>query len=125
MRELYIEGVAIHGGPESCVGVREGVGEALTGGSAGWAIEPRNPWSRGADAVAKGGRQHRRQRYRELPADPARSKTPGMRGSSVRENREVPRSPVAAGGVVSGMVDGTLCWLLVGREGNAQSGRPR
>src|SRR4051812_26844761 len=31
MRVLYIEGVAIHGGPESCVGVREGVGEALTG----------------------------------------------------------------------------------------------
>src|SRR6266536_2370996 len=25
-RELYIEGVAIHGGPESCSGVREGVG---------------------------------------------------------------------------------------------------
>ncbi len=31
MRVLYIEGVAICGGPESCVGVREGVGEALTG----------------------------------------------------------------------------------------------
>ena len=31
MRELYIEGVAIHGGPESCVGVREDGGEALAG----------------------------------------------------------------------------------------------
>jgi hypothetical protein len=29
MRELYIEGVAIRGGPESCAVVREGVGEAL------------------------------------------------------------------------------------------------
>ena len=38
MRELYIEGVAIHDDPESCVGVREGVGEALTGARAGRAI---------------------------------------------------------------------------------------
>ena len=53
MKEPDIEGVAIHGGPESCVGVREGVGEALTGVHAGWAIEPRNPWSRGADVVSK------------------------------------------------------------------------
>lgn len=42
MGELYIEGVAIHGGPESCAGIREGGGEALTGVRAGWAIEPRN-----------------------------------------------------------------------------------
>ena len=31
MRELYTEGVAIHGGLESCIGAREGVGEALAG----------------------------------------------------------------------------------------------
>jgi hypothetical protein len=42
MRELYTEGVAIRGGLESCVGVREGVGEALTGVRVGGAIEPRN-----------------------------------------------------------------------------------
>jgi hypothetical protein len=42
MEELYAEGVANHGGPESCVGVREGAGEALTGVHTGWAIEPRN-----------------------------------------------------------------------------------
>ena len=53
MRELYIEGVAIHDGPESCVGVREGGGEALTGVRAGRAIEPRNNLVRGADAVQK------------------------------------------------------------------------
>ena len=42
MRELYIEGLATHGGPEPCIGVREGVGEALEGVRAGRAIEPRN-----------------------------------------------------------------------------------
>jgi hypothetical protein len=47
MEELYVEGLASHGGPESCVGVREGVGEALTGVHTGWAIEPRNVSSPG------------------------------------------------------------------------------
>src|SRR5579863_6451177 len=42
MEELYIEGVAIHGGPEPCAGVREDVGEASVGVRVGWAIEPRN-----------------------------------------------------------------------------------
>ena len=120
------QGLATGGGPESCVGVREGVSEALAGVRVGWAIDPRNQWHRGADAVMKGGRQHRRQRYRELSADPARSKTPGMRGSSVRENREIPWSPVA-------VVDDAPSWMargvagrpVAGREGNAQSGRPR
>ena len=31
MEESDIEGLATHGGPESCVGVRKGGGEALTG----------------------------------------------------------------------------------------------
>ena len=111
MRELYIEGVAIHGDPESCVGVREGVGEALTGARVGWAIEPRNNGFRGADAVEMVGRQHRWQRYRELSADPARSKNLCMRGISMRENREVPWSPVPAD-------------LGAGREGKAQAVSP-
>jgi len=38
MRELYVEGVAIHDGPESCAVVREGGGEALTGVRAGRAL---------------------------------------------------------------------------------------
>jgi hypothetical protein len=42
MREPYVEGVATHDGRESCVGVREGAGEALTAVRAGWAMEPRN-----------------------------------------------------------------------------------
>jgi RNA-directed DNA polymerase len=53
MREPDTEGLATHGGPESCVCVCEGAGEALTGARVGWAIEPRNQWHRGADAVTK------------------------------------------------------------------------
>jgi hypothetical protein len=94
MQEPYIEGVAIHGDPESCVGVCEGGGEALTGARAGRAIEPRNHRVRGADAVYGSGRQHLQQRYRELLAGPARSETPCMYGTSMRENREIPCSPV-------------------------------
>jgi len=35
MKESYVEGLAAYDGPESCVGVRKGVGEALTGVRAG------------------------------------------------------------------------------------------
>ena len=94
MKELYVEGLASHDGPESCAGVREGAGEALAGVRAGGAIEPRNVDVRGADAVSLSGRQHRRQRHRELAADPARSENLCMRGTSRRENREIPWLPV-------------------------------
>jgi len=35
MKESHGEGVATHTGPESCIGVRKGKGEALTGEQAG------------------------------------------------------------------------------------------
>ena len=41
MEELYVEGVATHGGPESCVDGPRGRGEALTGVRVGRVIEPR------------------------------------------------------------------------------------
>ena len=69
-------------------------GEALTGARAGRAIEPRNHRVRGADAVYGSGRQHRQRRYRESPVGPARSENHGMYGTSMRENREIPCSPV-------------------------------
>ena len=107
MRTLYIEGLAIHGGPESCAVVCEGDGEALTGVHVGRAIEPRKNLSSGCRRCQICGRQHRRQRYRKLLSGPARSKNPCMRGVSMRENREVPCSPVG---------------LITGR---AVQGRPR
>ena len=45
MRTSYIEGLAAHGGLESCVYVREDPGEALTEEDVGGVIEPRNPLS--------------------------------------------------------------------------------
>ena len=94
MRELYVEGVAIHGGPESCAVVREGGGEALTGVRAGRAIEPRKNRVRGADAVASAEGNTGRGVRREPWLDPARSENLCMYGISMRENREVPRLPV-------------------------------
>ena len=107
MQESYIEGLANHDDPESCVGVREGVGEALTGARIGRAIEPRNQRIRGADVVYGNGRQHHQQRYRELLVGPARSENHGMYGTSMRENREIPHLPG---------------WLITRR---AAQGRPR
>ena len=94
MEALYIEGLATHDGPESCVGVREGDGEALTGVHVGRAIEPRNNHNRGADAVHGAEGHIGGSASRELPPNPARSKNLSMRGISMHENREVPRSPV-------------------------------
>jgi len=77
MGVLYIEGVALHGGLESCVGVREGVGEALAGVRAGGAIEPRKATKFGvptscdqAEGEIFGGVM------RESSGDPARSWEP-------------------------------------------------
>jgi len=105
MKTLYIEGVATHGGPESCVGVRKGAGEALTGVDAGWAIEPRHSNRFGVPTLSKcaegniaGGVM------REAPANPARSRNLCMHRVSMRENREIPCSPVVvmAGRAVRG-----------------------
>jgi hypothetical protein len=94
MEELYVEGLASHDDREPCVGTREGAGEASVAARAGRAMEPRNHRVRGADAVYGCGRQHRQWRYRELLVDLARSENQGMYGTSMRETREVPRSPV-------------------------------
>jgi hypothetical protein len=69
------EGVAIHIGPEPCVGIREGVGEASAGEHTG------QPWSRenskqpGCRRVQKYGRQHGQARHRKCLPNPAWSET--------------------------------------------------
>ena len=57
-----------------------------------------------------GGRQHRWRRYREPPADPARSENLCMYEISMRENREIPRSPAG--------------WLRGGPRGEGRGRKP-
>ena len=102
MKESYVEGLASYGGPESCVHIRKGVGEALTGVRAGRVSSreihaPRRELRvvRGAQAVEKCRRPHRCCRFGEAAPDPARSETPRRRGNISHGNREVPH-PAAA-----------------------------
>ncbi len=96
MKESHVEGLATHSDPESCVAVREGSGEALTGVRAG-RVFSRESFLRGADAVRRSGRPHLVRRYCETYRDPARSETPCTYGNTSRETREIP-CPLAADG---------------------------
>jgi RNA-directed DNA polymerase len=58
MKEPHIKGLATHGDLESCVGAREGDGEALTGACTGSVLSREMNIVRGADVVIRGGRQH-------------------------------------------------------------------
>ena len=93
MKKPYVEGVAIHDDPESCVVTREGAGEALTGAPMGWVLSREKLKLQGADAVEKSGRPHGAHRYSEVHAGPARSETPHTLGDLLRGNREIPRLP--------------------------------
>lgn len=100
MKVLYIEGLANHIGPESCIGARKVAGEALTGERAGWVLSceinapPQGGLLRGADVLEIGGRQHPERRYGKTLWDPARSKTPRMCGCTLLGNREIPLASV-------------------------------
>src|ERR1700694_1910552 len=93
MREPYIEGVAIYGGPEPCVGRSRGRRRSVGRGRAGgllsrvitrFGVPTSSTQAEGNIVVSV---------IRELAGDPARSENLGMHESSMRENREVPRSP--------------------------------
>ena len=65
-----------------------------TGANAGRAIELRHLGIRGADAVTRAEGNTEGDDTRESQADPAESKNQGMYRNSMRENREVPLSPM-------------------------------
>ncbi len=121
MKESDIEGVAIHGGPESCVGVREGVDEVLTGVHVGGAIEPQNPWSGGADVVVKaegntgdGAIASRRWTPRGQRTH-ACVETPSARTGRSRDRPCLPSMPRPI------VVRGVACRQALGRGGNAEA----
>ncbi len=93
MKVSNVKGLANHDDPESCVGTREGVGEALTGESAGWVLSREKQLVRDADPVRRRGRPQSMFRFGEKHWYPARSENPGMHGSDLRENREILRPP--------------------------------
>jgi hypothetical protein len=122
MRELYTEGVAIHGDPESCVGACEGVGEALIGVRVGEAMEPRNqrfgvptPYNQAEGNIADGVIARRQRTLRGLrtcacvespcartgrpdgrPSAPMLPRPVGSRGGGSAFGRAARGRPVAA-----------------------------
>lgn len=98
MKESYGEGLACHTGPKSCVVVRKGEGEALTGVSTGPVLSreihapPQGGLLRGADVLDSRGRQHLKRRHGKALQDPARSKARNMYGNTLHGNREIPRA---------------------------------
>ena len=97
MKESYVKGLANHDGPESCTGARKSAGEALTGERAGRVLSREIDLDRDADLVRRWGRRQPRRRNGEALRYPARSETPGMHGSNLRENREILRPPTKRG----------------------------
>jgi len=96
MEVSNVKGLANRNGPESCVVWSNPPGEALTGESAGWVLSREIPNARDADPVGVRGRPQLMFRHGEEHWYPARSETPGMHGSNLRENREILRSPQPA-----------------------------
>jgi hypothetical protein len=96
MKVSNVKGLANHDDPESCVVWGDPQGEALTGESAGWVSSHEKPNVRDADPVGERGRPQSTRHFGEERWYPARSETPGMHGSNLRENREILRSPQPA-----------------------------
>ena len=98
MKEPYTEGLASHGDPESCVGIRKEVCEALTGERIG-EVSSREIIPPGCRRGSGLGRQHGQVRHASAWAVPRGPRPSACTGSSMRENREIPQGPPARDGV--------------------------
>ena len=97
MKVSNVKGLANRNDPESCSGARKGDGEALTGERVGWVLSREMEIDRDADPVGKRGRRQPTRRKGKARRYPARSETPSMHGSNLRENREILRPPTKRG----------------------------
>src|SRR5690348_5061085 len=121
MREPYVEELASHGGPESCVGNPRGRSEALAGVHAGRLLSLENSIVQGADAVVgaegniAGGVTASRQWALRGRRTRARVRSPYV------ENREISRLPARVDDASSWMLRGVAYQRAAGRGGNAES----
>ena len=90
---------ANHSGPESCGGVREDAAEALTGGTGGSAIEPRNPNFGTPTPLSDAEGNMNQGDTCESWGSPARSETLHTPGSFLHRSWEISAMP---GGTKSG-----------------------
>jgi len=82
------EGVANHTVPESCVGPREGVGEALTGVRIGWVLSRENT-TPGTPTLCFEWKATRTGALARVPDRPGAVVDPSMCVSSLPGNREI------------------------------------
>ena len=98
MEESYRKGLANQPDPESCHGSREAAVRSVGRGTGRPGIELRNHES-GVPTLYCQAEGHTQESVQgEFFGDPAQSKTPGMFGNSVRENREALAAPAASSG---------------------------
>jgi RNA-directed DNA polymerase len=101
-----MKGRASHIGPESCASLREGWCEALTGVLVGQVLSRESPLVRDADAVCGVEGNTVGMRYRQFPADPARSETLARRRNLLFGNREISCLTVRDGRSAPGRPEG-------------------
>ena len=106
MQVRYDEGAAIRIGPEPCVDIREGVGEASAGERIGQPLSRESQLSRTPTSLI-GRKATRRGASPRAPRGSGVVGDPGMCGRSLHGNREISRltddtvSPVRIGKVMS------------------------
>ncbi len=96
MKESYVKGLANHDGPESCGGARKSRRRSVDRGTCRQGIEPRKIAELGMPTLLGKGKATTNGPHWRGVGYPARSKTPGMHGSNLRENREILRPPKPA-----------------------------